>query len=88
MPFSSPGDLPDPGIESVAPAASPALQADFLTAEPLGSPVRRNVNKRVRHVWNTQVLKEQRGHGLKVQIIKGHLQVILKNLVLSQQESL
>ena len=38
FPFSSPGDLPDPGIESVAPAASPALQAEFLTAEPLGKP--------------------------------------------------
>ena len=29
MPFSSPGDLPDPGIEP----RSPALQADALTSE-------------------------------------------------------
>ena len=30
LPFPSPGDLPDPGIES----RSPALQADALTSEP------------------------------------------------------
>ena len=30
LPFPSPGDLPDPGIEAV----SPALQADSLPAEP------------------------------------------------------
>ena len=32
MPFPSPGDLPDPGIEP----RSPALQADTLTSEPPG----------------------------------------------------
>ena len=32
LPFPSPGDLPDPGIEH----ASPAWQADFLTTEPPG----------------------------------------------------
>ena len=36
MPFSSPGDLPDPGIEP----GSPALEADTLTSEPPGKPVR------------------------------------------------
>ena len=35
MPFPSPGDLPDPGIEP----RSPALQADALTSEPLGKPL-------------------------------------------------
>ena len=30
LPFPSPGDLPDPGIES----GSPAFQADALTSEP------------------------------------------------------
>ena len=30
LPFPSPGDLPDPGIEPV----SPALQADALPSEP------------------------------------------------------
>ena len=32
MPFPSPGDLPDRGIEP----GSPALEADTLTSEPLG----------------------------------------------------
>ena len=34
MPFPSPGDLPDPGIEP----GSPALQTDTLTSEPPGKP--------------------------------------------------
>ena len=33
LPFSSPGDLPNPGIEP----RSPALQADSLLSEPPGS---------------------------------------------------
>ena len=32
LPFPSPGDLPNPGIEP----GSPALQADALPSEPLG----------------------------------------------------
>ena len=35
LPFPSPGDLPDPGIEP----GSPALQADALTSEPPGKPL-------------------------------------------------
>ena len=38
LPFPSPGDLPDPGIES----RSPALQADALPSEPPGTPEVRN----------------------------------------------
>ena len=34
LPFPSPGDLPDPGIE----ARSPALWADSLPSEPPGKP--------------------------------------------------
>ena len=34
LPFPSPGDLPDPGIET----GSPALEADALTSEPPGKP--------------------------------------------------
>ena len=34
LPFPSPGDLPDPGIE----AGSPTFQADALTSEPPGKP--------------------------------------------------
>ena len=35
LPFPSPGDLPDPGIEP----ASPAWQADSLPLSHLGSPL-------------------------------------------------
>ena len=35
VPFPSPGDLPNPGIE----LGSPALQADFLPSEPPGKPI-------------------------------------------------
>ena len=34
LPFPSPGDLPNPGIES----GSPTLQADALTSDPPGKP--------------------------------------------------
>ena len=34
LPFSSPGDLPDPGIK----LGSPAFQTDTLTSEPPGKP--------------------------------------------------
>ena len=36
LPFPSPGDLPDPGIEP----GSPALRADSLPSEPPGKPSR------------------------------------------------
>ena len=35
LPFPSPGDLPDPGME----LRYPALQADTLTSENQGSPI-------------------------------------------------
>ena len=38
-PFPSPGDLPNPGIES----RSPTLQADSLPAEPQGKPKKTGV---------------------------------------------
>ena len=37
MPFPPPGDLPDPGIESVSPA-SRALTGGFFTTLPLAPP--------------------------------------------------
>ena len=40
LPFPSPGDLPDPGIE----ARSPVLQADTLLSEPQGKPTFGGVN--------------------------------------------
>ena len=36
LPFLSPGDLPNPGIEP----GSPALEADALTSEPPGKPIK------------------------------------------------
>ena len=39
LPFPSPGDLPDPGIET----GSPALQADALPSEPPGKSERTKV---------------------------------------------
>ena len=41
LPFPSPGDLPDPGIE----LQSPALQADSLLSEPLGKTTDRGVTR-------------------------------------------
>ena len=38
LPFPSPGDLPDPGIEPSSPA-SPALEGRFFTTEPPGKPI-------------------------------------------------
>ena len=37
LPFPSPGDLPDPGIEPTC-LASPALAGGFFTAAPSGKP--------------------------------------------------
>ena len=37
LPFSSPGDLPEPGIEPTSPA-SPKLAGGFFNAAPLGKP--------------------------------------------------
>ena len=37
LPFSPPGDLPDPGIEPTSPA-SPALAGGFFTTAPPGKP--------------------------------------------------
>ena len=55
LPFPSPGDLPDPGIEP----RSSALQADTLTSEPRGkSKINKNMHLSwtVRR-WNQSILK-------------------------------
>ena len=39
LPFPSPGDLPDPGVEPVS-LMSPALADESFTTEPLGKPCR------------------------------------------------
>ena len=43
LPFPSPGDFPDPGIEP----GSPALEADALTSEPPGKPMQTQGNHEV-----------------------------------------
>ena len=43
LPFTSPGDLPNPGIE----ATSPALQADSLPSESPGKPCDIILNKKI-----------------------------------------
>ena len=40
LPFPSPGDLPNPGIEP----GSPVFQADALTSEPPGKPDNKYIN--------------------------------------------
>ena len=50
LPFPSPGDLPDPGIEP----RSPALEADALTSEPPGKPLHcRWECKLIQPLWRT-----------------------------------
>ena len=48
LPFISPGDLPDPGIE----LASPALAGKFLTTEPPGKPMHSLATKKI-HLCET-----------------------------------
>ena len=64
LPFPSPGDLPDPGIEP----GSPALEADALTSEPPGKPepYPKMVKLRSQHMCvcvyrqaNIEILKEK-----------------------------
>ena len=47
LPFPSPGDLPNPGIEP----RSPALQADALTSEPPGNPFFRGSSRPRDQTW-------------------------------------
>ena len=50
LPFPSPGDLPNPGIEP----RSPALQAEVLTSEPPGKPFKSEVSSKyyLNYRWN------------------------------------
>ena len=53
LPFPSPGDIPDQGIEP----GSPALQADALPSEPPGSPAlsKRSSFWKSRKLWKHRV---------------------------------
>ena len=47
LPFPSPGDLPDPGIEP----GSPALQADSLASEPPGKPYKLQISNELPYTY-------------------------------------
>ena len=51
LPFPSPGDFPDPGIEP----GSPALQADSLPSEPVGKPLLLEQQCIVEIQWDTHM---------------------------------
>ena len=51
LPFPSPGDLPDPGIEP----GSPALQADALPPEPSGKEGINYSSRRMREKTNSRI---------------------------------
>ena len=53
LPFSSPGDLPDPGIEP----GSPALQADSLPTELPGKP--RGYRGKLKNKYRSRLQKRQ-----------------------------
>ena len=54
LPFPSPGDLPDPGIEP----GSPALESDALTSEPPGKPLNTSIP-----VLTSEISREERKPG-------------------------
>ena len=56
LPFPSPGDLPDPGIEP----RLPALQADALPSEPPGKPP---IKAEVADLWYLSVKGEKKRLG-------------------------
>ena len=60
LPFSPPGDCPDPGFESTS-LASPALAGRFFVTEPPGKPQRiPRKDLRTRWLWDKQ--KERSGN--------------------------
>ena len=54
LPFPSPGDLPDPGIEP----GSPALQADALPSEPQDLP-KKDTSPHITPIWSSPCLFSQ-----------------------------
>ena len=55
LPFSSLGDLPDPGMEP----ASPALAGEFLTTEPPGKPIWELMEGQKTHIRVFESLNDQ-----------------------------
>ena len=70
LPFPSPGDLPDPGIE----AGSPALQSDSLLLSHQGSPVSfLLISEIVVECWlDVHKERSKTGTSLVVQVLRIH----------------
>ena len=67
LPFPSPGDLPDPGIEP----RSPALQADALPSEPPGKPWREwHHHTCTSATWKKQSIQSCSGHEIAIKLRK------------------
>ena len=70
LPFPSPGDLPDPGIEP----RSPAFQADALTSELLGKAERASKSKTVKKYLQSCIFKSKQYcfqvYLLKIKLLK------------------
>ena len=54
LPFPSPGDLPDPGIEP----GSPTSKADALTSEPTGQLAHFQPSIKTHKIWVQRALEE------------------------------
>ena len=54
LPFPTPGDLPDPGMESAS-LVSPALAGGFFTAVPTGKPLKPGLTDFKAHVLITRL---------------------------------
>ena len=52
MPFLSPGNLPDPGIER----ASPSLADRYFTTEPSGKPVAKVLSSQHKNEFSTVII--------------------------------
>ena len=65
LPFPSPGDLPNPGIEP----RSPTLQADALTSEPPGKPVITVSTKKGVHILLLGTLEWGKKKDLNVYVV-------------------
>ena len=76
QPFPSPGDLPNPVIEP----RSPALQVEYLPAEPQGKPI---VEYKSQQNWASKVGSDY--EDLKEMGIPDHLTCLLRNLCASQE---
>ena len=72
LPFPSPEDLPDPGVEPVSPA-SPALAGGFFSTGPSGKPVPVSPG-----VWNTP-RKGVQGTPCFFLMIVAHMKFMFKN---------